>query len=91
MSKQQEAVLRDLEAAGATTDVIATARVSLGKKFPEKVYNLAVVYLGLATILLVLGAVVLLWLGKAAPDGLWVALGAGIGGLAGIFTSRSVA
>ena len=89
MSKQQEAVLRDLEAAGATTDVIATARVSLGKNFPEKAYNLAVVYLGLATILLVLGAVVLLWVEKAAPDGLWVALGAGIGGLAGIFTSRS--
>ncbi len=78
MSKRQQAVLRDIEAAGATTDVIEKARVSLGKNFPAKVYNLAVVYLGLATILLVLGAVLLLWLGKEAPDG-----------LAGIFTGRS--
>ncbi len=88
MSKQQDAVLRDLDAAGATTEVIETARASLGKNFPEKVYSLAVVYLGIATILLVLGAVVLLWLGKEAPDGLWVAVGAGIGALAGIFTGR---
>lgn len=46
-----------------------------------RVYIWAVVFLGAATYVLALGAIVL----RATPDALWTAVGAGLGGLTGIF------
>lgn len=46
-----------------------------------RVYLWAVVFLGAATYVLALGAIVL----RATPDALWTAVGAGLGGLTGIF------
>jgi hypothetical protein len=55
---------------------------------PESVYRSAVLYLGFATILLVVGGVLLVAICRQTPEALWAALGAGIGGLAGIFTGN---
>lgn len=49
-----------------------------------RVYVWAVVFLGAATYVLALGAILL----RATPDALWTAVGAGLGGLAGIFMGR---
>lgn len=54
------------------------------KNLPDKTYNAAVIFLGIATVSMVIGAVVLAAIDKSV-DALWGALGAGIGGLAGIF------
>jgi len=49
-------------------------------------YDKAVLFLGWVTVLLTVGTLALAYLDKA-PEALWGALGAGIGGLAGIFTA----
>jgi hypothetical protein len=46
-----------------------------------RMYIWAVVFLGAATYVLALGAILL----RATPDALWTAVGAGLGGLTGIF------
>jgi hypothetical protein len=49
-----------------------------------RVYIWAVVFLGAATYVLALGAILL----RATPDALWTAVGAGLGGLTGIFMGQ---
>jgi len=58
------------------------------KTVPEKTYDKAVIFLGFATLIVALGGILLASLDKTVPDALWTALGAGIGGLAGIFTGK---
>lgn len=89
MSKRKEAVIDDLRAAGANASGIEAARKSLDKHFTEKTYLLAVKYLGVATIILIVGAVASLLLKIPTSEALWTAVGAGLGGLAGIFTAKS--
>ena len=48
----------------------------------------AVMFLGLATLALVVGGILLAAMGKDVPEPLWSVLGAGIGGLAGVFMGR---
>ncbi len=61
---------------------------ALKDNLPAGTYNAAVKFLGWSTLLLVVGGIVLAALGKAVPEGLWTVLGAGIGGLAGIFVGN---
>ena len=58
------------------------------KTVPEKTYDKAVIFLGFATLIVAVGGILLAAIDKTAPDALWTALGAGIGGLAGIFTGK---
>ena len=58
------------------------------KGVPEPTYNKAVIFLGAATLIVAVGGILLAALNKTVPDALWTALGAGIGGLAGIFTGK---
>jgi hypothetical protein len=55
---------------------------------PGPVYNKAVVFLGWATVVLALGSILLAGVEREVPEALWGALGAGIGGLAGIFMGK---
>ena len=55
---------------------------------PEPTYNKAVIFLGAATLIVALGGILLAAIDKEVPDALWTALGAGIGGLAVIFTGK---
>jgi hypothetical protein len=89
MSTRKEHVLADLRAAGATHAVIEQAIDSLNANYPPKTYTVAVWFLGSATIILIAGAVASVLLGKETSDALWTAVGAGLGGLAGIFTGKS--
>jgi hypothetical protein len=89
VSRLKEAVKADLRAAGAPQQVIDKAGESIEKNFPRKTYELAVWFLGIATLILILGAVGAMLLGKATSEALWVAIGTGIGALAGIFTGKS--
>lgn len=58
------------------------------KTVPENTYDKAVIFLGAATLVVAVGGILLAAIGKTVPDALWTALGAGIGGLAGIFTGK---
>jgi Trk-type K+ transport system membrane component len=62
--------------------------ISAIKSVPEKTYDKAVIFLGFATLIVAVGGILLAALNKTVPDALWTALGAGIGGLAGIFTGK---
>ena len=89
MATLREAVKADLKAVGASTDIVDKVDESIQKNFPKKTYELAVWFLGIATIILILGAVGSSMLGKPTSDALWATVGAGIGALAGIFTGKS--
>ena len=54
----------------------------------EETYNKAVVFLGLTTLFLAAGCIVLLAKEVPLPEAYWTVLGAAIGGLAGIFTAK---
>jgi len=54
---------------------------------PPKVYLYAVMFLGAATMILAIGSIVLASC-NGVPEALWAALGAGLGGLAGIFSGN---
>jgi hypothetical protein len=58
------------------------------KGVPEPTYSKAVIFLGAATLIVAVGGILLAAIDKTVPDALWTALGAGIGGLAGIFTGK---
>lgn len=89
MDKQKESVINDLQSANAQADIIAVARESLERNFPKKVYTHAIWFLGSATIVLVVGAIVSVLRDQQASDAMWTAVGAGLGSLAGIFTAKS--
>ena len=46
-------------------------------------------FLGIATLVLTLGCVLLAIVGKTIPEALWTVLGACIGGLAGVYMGKS--
>ncbi len=88
MSKSGEdkitAVLRE---AGLDEGGISKVKSAL-KELPPKAYNNAVFFLGCATLVITLGGIFLIAFDKSVPDALWTALGAGFGGLAGIFMGK---
>ncbi len=83
-----EKVADDLAGQGVDADTIAKVRSTITANMPPETIDKAVVFLGLTTIVLALGGIFLPGLGKAVPEALWTALGAGIGGLAGIFMGK---
>lgn len=80
-------VTEAMRAANFTDEQVATVVTTIAENIPPKTYIIAVWFLGGITALLSLGALILL---KSESDlqGLWAALGAGIGALAGIFTAK---
>jgi hypothetical protein len=89
MGRRTDAVVEDLKAVTADGVVIKTVQESLKRNFPPKVYIHAVWFLGLATLVLVTGAVACLLKQKEMSEAMWTAIGAGIGALAGIFTAQN--
>lgn len=86
LAKLANIVGKDLRAANFTQDQVDTVTDAIHQANVEPgTYNTAVVFLGLITIALAVGSVVLAALQRDVAEGLWGALGAGIGGLAGIF------
>lgn len=83
-----EKLNKNLEMQGFSDPQTKEKIINAIKAVPGKTYDKAVIFLGLATIIIALGGILLAVLDKAVPDALWAALGAGIGGLAGIFTGR---
>ena len=77
--------LRNSLPSGKVTDQEIEKAAEAVAALPSKTYNLAVVFLGLVTVILAAGAI---YLGDGVNEALWGALGAGIGGLAGIFMAR---
>ena len=64
-------------------------KILQGFQFPPETYKIAIYFLGIVTTILGIGAVSLGFRSVTIPDGLWAVLGAGIGGLAGIFTGQA--
>lgn len=79
---------KSLESEGIKDPQTKEKVISAIKSVPARTYNKAIIFLGFATLIVALGGILLAALDKNVPDALWTALGAGIGGLAGIFTGR---
>ena len=77
-----------LKAEGFSAADTQKVRGAIMAHLPAKTYNTAILFLGWATVALAVGSIVLAGVGNAVPEALWGALGAGIGGLAGIFMSK---
>jgi hypothetical protein len=73
---------------GLSADQVQQVKNAIVANLPPETYGKAILFLGWATVLLVVGSVGLALLGKMVPDALWGALGAGIGGLAGVFMGK---
>jgi hypothetical protein len=86
-SSSDERITAILKEAGLDDGKIDMVKGAI-KSLPPKAYNNAVFFLGCATLVITLGGVFLIAYNKTVPDGLWTALGAGIGGLAGIFMGK---
>ncbi|MBM3305694.1 MAG: hypothetical protein FJY79_07120 [Candidatus Aminicenantes bacterium] len=89
MAKMDIAALeKALEAAGldaATKDKVKNTYL---ENMPEKTIHTAVLFLGIATLILAVGSVGLAIFGKPIPEALWTVLGACVGGLAGIYMGK---
>ena len=81
-------VRNSLEKEGFDSGQLDRVEQAIKVNLPPATYNKAVIFLGLATVLLVLGSIFLTGTNKVVPDALWGAVGAGIGGLAGIFMGK---
>jgi hypothetical protein len=82
-----ENIAKDLQEKGVDTGTIEKVKSTIENLKPETI-DKAVLFLGWATVVLALGSIVLTGLDKKVPEALWGALGAGIGGLAGIFMGK---
>jgi len=85
---QLDKLEQNLMGAQLTPEQTEKVKAAVAASLPEKTYNMAVIFLGIATVALVLGSILLGGLGDV-PEPLWGALGAGIGGLAGVFVGKS--
>jgi hypothetical protein len=79
-----EEIMVSLQNDGFTEAQVQRVAALLRATPRPKVYLWAVVFLGAATYVLALGAILL----RATPDALWTAVGAGLGGLTGIFMGK---
>lgn len=89
MPKGKAAVLAELKDENVDKATLQKVAEAIDRNFPEKIYTVAVWFLGVATLLLIIGAVMALLMVKPSSDALWTAIGAGLGALAGIFTARN--
>ena len=83
-----EEIGKDLEKKGVDSDTINTVKQTIADKMEPQTIDKAVLFLGWATVVLAVGGILLAGLGKPVPDALWATLGAGVGGLAGIFMGK---
>jgi len=81
-------VTKTLMDEGFTPEQVDKVEKTIKANLPPETYNNAVIFLGWATLVLVVGSMILVGLNKPLPEPLWGAVGAGIGGLAGIFTGK---
>ena len=89
MSKKRiNKMLEQLEKNGSTPEQLTSFQKAYYDNMPEEVYIKAVNFLGYVTGVLVLGAVLLLGFNITVNEALWGAIGAGIGGLAGVVTAK---
>ena len=82
---QVKKIMKVLQSEGFDQDQSEKIEKAIISNIPPGAYNKAVIFLGWVTVALALGSILLAGLDKPLPDALWGALGAGIGGLAGIF------
>ena len=82
-----EKIARALEEGGVDQNTIERVKSVIESLEPET-FDKAIIFLGWSTIILAIGSILLTGLGKPVPEALWSALGAGIGGLAGIFMGK---
>lgn len=68
-------------------DQIAIVAKAISDNFPPRVYFIAVWFIGVITLSMALGAVALLFKG-ISDEAVWVAIGVGLGALAGIFAGK---
>ena len=83
-----EKVKSAMKQQGIPDQYLEAAGMAVVQSMPPKTYTTAVLFLGCVTVLLAAGAIGLAAFGKEVADALWGALGAGIGGLAGIFMAK---
>ena len=83
-----EEIAKKLEAAGLGDAEVAIATKVLSDNLPSRVYLVAVWFIGIITGVLVVGALFLMAKNTANMEPVWVAVGAGLGALAGIFSSK---
>ena len=82
--RELETIVASLQDDGFTETQVRRVTHIIEAHPRPRVYIWAVVFLGAATYVLALGAILL----RATPDALWTAVGAGLGGLTGIFMGR---
>lgn len=83
-----ENVEKDLKQEGFTSDQVKAVKDAIEANTTSEPQNKAVIFLGWATLALVVGGILLAYIGKTVPDPLWTVLGTGFGGLAGIFMGK---
>ncbi len=88
MQIEVQKVKEDLARHGFTPDQAQKVQEVIIANMKPETLDKAVVFLGLATLALIVGGILLAALGREVPDPLWSVLGAGIGGLAGVFMGR---
>ncbi|MGB8316782.1 MAG: hypothetical protein WCE54_01560 [Ignavibacteriaceae bacterium] len=88
MQVEVQKVKEDLARHGFTPDQAQKVQEVIIANMKPETLDKAVVFLGLATLALIVGGILLAGLGREVPDPLWSVLGAGIGGLAGVFMGR---
>lgn len=88
MQVEVQKVKEDLAKHGFTPDQTQKVQEVIIANMKPETLDKAVVFLGLATLALIVGGILLAGLGREVPDPLWSVLGAGIGGLAGVFMGR---
>lgn len=80
--KKVEKVINDL---GLPNDKTEETVEKLRTIIPPETYKTAIHYLGLTTIILVLGVIAIVIFEGTLPEAVWGVIGAGMGGLVGIF------
>ena len=83
-----EKIEKDLAGKGVDQATVEKVKSTIIENMKPESIDKAVLFLGWATVVLAVGSVVLAGISKTVPEALWGALGAGIGGLAGIFMGK---
>lgn len=89
MSSLVAQIRDDLSKAGLDQHAVNTATKIMEERLPPKTYTAAVWFLGIITIILAGGAIASVVLKTGGAEGLWGAVGAGVGALAGIFGTKT--
>jgi hypothetical protein len=84
--KQVDKIEKALLNEGFDQTVVDKIKNAIIPNLEPKTYNIAIIFLGVVTFTLAFGSIILALEKVTLPEPLWGALGAGIGGLAGLFT-----